>query len=486
MLLLLQKGRSGPVKNLMKFPRLGQKIRLYRSVTLAHLLFLAMAESFTATHQVDRNKQLHNVSSRSQWLLAMQQEADGGAFDSQSQQQQSQSSTDDASSGFTLITPATTSNSMSHPVNGDSGSAPASPSVPRTPPLNRLSTLKELLRLTRPTSTPGILAFFLIGTYLAAYSKTSTSKMQYWNILLTTPSLWATLAALIFVSAGSMVVNDLEDVRLGRDATLQQGYNPYLDTKLLVNGSLSMIAAQRFLFGLYLTTAVTATLVPGHWTRLSILSGVVLTHLYTEYLKPITWVKNLVCALVIGMGPFTSGLAMWELLQQGGLSAARRSVHYTPSILKFLSTHWKLLRVSAVVFCGVFSREVLMDCNDVLSDRRANVRTIPVKHGRKFASRVALTWGSFMAVLVMAGPVREIVKEMSATTLSSNWTMPTMVLQKIAPATVRRLALATTTSILFLRRNWQVVLTDGRDTQAINTAVNEALLTVLVGLASFV
>lgn len=315
---------------------------------------------------------------------------------------------------------------------------------------SRKSTLKQLFWLTRPTSTPGIIAFHLLGCYLACpMTFTTTNYLK----VLQQQSIVATWISLILVSASSMVVNDLDDAMLGRDVH-----------KVSVSlQSLAPAITKRFLRFLYVSIAVVSLTTPGHVTRGLTAMGVAVTWLYTKYLKPVTWLKNVVCAMIISLAPLTSGVATWEYLNQQAAITSTGSWRY------FLVQHAALLRVVAVIFFGVMSREMMMDCNDVPDDRRANVETVPVKYGRYFASKAVMATSMAMAILAMAGPLAECK------------TLATMPL-----AVGRRLALATIASGMFLRRSWKVLRTRGQDKPILDAAVDEALLTVLIGLASFV
>lgn len=120
-----------------------------------------------------------------------------------------------------------------------------------------------------------------------------------------------------------------------------------------------------------------ASCLPSIMTRLSVVVSVMLTFLYTKYLKPTTWAKNLVCAFIIAFSPCASGFTALHYLRD--LDSAKQIVT-VPAL-------WRLF---GVLFAGFLGREILMDCNDVVDDEAAGIRTIPVVHGKPFATKVAL------------------------------------------------------------------------------------------------
>jgi 4-hydroxybenzoate polyprenyltransferase len=137
----------------------------------------------------------------------------------------------------------------------------------------------------------------------------------------------------------------------------------------------------------------------------------------------------------------------------------------------------RLWRLTATLFFGILGREIMMDCNDVENDGRANVLTVPVVHGRRFASGIAFGTTVIMAGLTVGLELLEI-----ATTTRTG----TGILASIPRQAARRLALAGIASALTLRRSWQVYRTHGSDSKAVDKAVDESLVTVAVLLASFV
>jgi 4-hydroxybenzoate polyprenyltransferase len=130
-----------------------------------------------------------------------------------------------------------------------------------------------------------------------------------------------------------------------------------------------------------------------------------------------------------------------------------------------------LLRLFAVVFIGIVGREMTMDINDIEDDEKHGVRTVPVVYGRRFASTIAVLCSLCVLSLGVLGPLHDFV---SLSTTGGR------------EAVVRRLAMAALGGLAQLRRSWQVLETEGRDTDIVDVAVNEGLLTVIIIMASFV
>jgi len=225
-----------------------------------------------------------------------------------------------------------------------------------------LSSIGPLWTLVRPSNFPGIVLFHMLGVHLALSA--SNKSLSYWSTLLQQPSMWLVLAALILTSSTSMVVNDYYDAKLGRD----------VDTdKALAAGKIPLATARRFLRYLYGVALVVTCALPGLSTRLAVLMGLLLTYFYTQSLKPVTWLKNVVCASLIALAPVTSG------------SAALHLVHANPAAAGWqVASVPALWRLTASLFCGILGREIMMDCNDVENDAKAHVQTLPVVHGRRY------------------------------------------------------------------------------------------------------
>jgi len=333
---------------------------------------------------------------------------------------------------------------------------------------------KELFALTRPSSIPGTILFHMLGVFLVLRGTVTTgvTATNYWSLLLKEPTLWLTLLATNLVSASSMVVNDYYDAKLGRDALKHKN-------KALVDESVvSKATAKRFLMNLYAVALVVSTCLPGAPTRLSVVTALIMTYLYTKHLKPVTWVKNAVCASLIALAPWTSGSCAWNLLQSSHTTAAAATT--TTTVLQSVWLEPELCRVFAVLFAGVMGREILMDCNDVEADEAAGIRTVPVVHGRRFAVTVAAASTVVMTVIATVPPLLELIRLWSTST-SAAAAAP---LWSSAP--LRRLLLAGLSSGAYLRNNWRIWKTKGEDETLITKSVDFCLLAVFGLLLSFV
>mmetsp|Transcript_71 Transcript_71/g.319 ORF Transcript_71/g.319 Transcript_71/m.319 type:complete len:496 (-) Transcript_71:181-1668(-) len=329
-----------------------------------------------------------------------------------------------------------------------------------TKPATILSHWRELTLLTRPANFPGICLFHMLGIYLALDRVGQLS--QYKAVLLGDPTMWAVLSGLILTSSTSMVVNDYYDAKLGRDT------DP--SNSSLVSGSLPMYLVRRYLSYLYAATLVCAAFLPGVPARLSVILALMLTFWYTKYLKPVTWLKNVVCATLIAFSPFTSGTAALYRTNNKNLESL--------GTVMGIPTLWRLV---AILFVGFVGREMTMDCNDVQDDAAVGVQTVPVLYGTRFASRFCFLSSTVVSLLSTAFPAVKVGR-LCKTTTAASWT-------NLVASNARvfgRFGLALIGSSLLLRRSWQVLQTEGRNSAINDRAVDEGLVSVLFVLGSFV
>jgi 4-hydroxybenzoate polyprenyltransferase len=323
---------------------------------------------------------------------------------------------------------------------------------------NRLGTL---FHLTRPSNFPSIVMLHMLGIKLALPDSLPASV--YWTMVAATPSMYVVLAALLLTSSTSMIVNDYYDAKLGRDRNRM---------KPLVSGDLPLAVAKRFLGYLYAAALLSVAFLPGIPTRLSVVVGLMMTYWYTQYLKPVTWIKNVTCASLIALSPLTSGSAALHILYNKA------------------SWNWQVLgvprlwRLIVMLFWGILGREILMDCNDVVNDLQANVQTVPVVYGRRFATLVALGATAIASALALSGPLARLIPYFLTPDVST--TMSLRAISKSALGSCRQLALATIGSYIQLRRGWKVYRTEGRDAEATDKAVVDGLISVLFYLASYI
>ena len=198
-----------------------------------------------------------------------------------------------------------------------------------------------------------------------------------------------------------------------------------------------------------------------------------LTFWYTKHLKPMTWIKNVMCASLIALSPFTSGAAALKVASEvGGGPWGSLKVLAVPSL-------WRLV---AMLFFGVCGREVMMDITDLQDDMMNSVRTIPVKYGRRFASAVAMVCYVMGGAWVIGGPTTTLVASMSGA-LSLPQIMPVL---KANAGLARRLLFATLGSSMMIRRGIQVFQTSGEDQRVLDKTIDEAQLAMIVCLLSFI
>jgi 4-hydroxybenzoate polyprenyltransferase len=263
-----------------------------------------------------------------------------------------------------------------------------------------------------------------------------------------------------------MVVNDYYDAKLGRDES---------KPKALVQGTIALVEAKQFVTWQYACALICLCFLPGAPTRVSVQVGLMMTYLYTQHLKPITWIKNVVCAALIAFAPWTSGSSALYLL--------REIKGFQPHVWS-ISSLWRLF---FTLFSGVMGREIMMDCNDAEADAATGVKTVPVVYGRRFASAAALLTTVTMSVIACLSPALDwlqLQRKHSFVVLPVASWRRWMRFWTVAP--LRRLTFAVLGSAILLRRSWQVFRTKGENPDIINTTVDESLYTIVFMLASFV
>jgi 4-hydroxybenzoate polyprenyltransferase len=306
---------------------------------------------------------------------------------------------------------------------------------------------KELIAMARPENLPGVVLFHLLGSCLAyrhfeAIAADSVAVSTSFFQLLSSPSMMITLASLLLVSSTSMLINDYYDYKLGNDSLK-------IDKPLQ---KMPLTVVKNTLMHMYAISLLCATMVPGVPARVAVVSGLMLTFLYTKHVKPKTWAKNALCASLIAVSPLTSGVAAMTVLSNSS------------SNVLFQYINWPLVRLVTLLFVGIMGREISMDINDTEDDLVHSVRTVPVVYGRPYASHVAWIGSLIVAALAVTGPALE---SMDTST------------------TIRRASLAGMGSILQMRRYWTVAQSKGLDSHAIDIAVDEGLLSMILLLASF-
>lgn len=232
---------------------------------------------------------------------------------------------------------------------------------------------------------------------------------------------------------------------------------------------MTMRVVKQFLNYIYAILALCMTVVPGVAARLMVVIGNMLTFWYTKHIKPVTWWKNVVCASIMGISPATS-------------AAAAFSLSSTQNSFRVFGVS-ALSRLVVALFVGFTGREILMDINDVDDDKSHNVRTVPVSHGQKFASKVALACTAAMSVCTITGPICKLSQSLGS---NFSWEALLSTLRSSPGGGTRQLILALLGCLPMLYRAWEVYKTDGEDRARVDQAVDEGKLTFMFILASFI
>ncbi|CAB9516039.1 Digeranylgeranylglyceryl phosphate synthase [Seminavis robusta] len=325
--------------------------------------------------------------------------------------------------------------------------------------------LGPLLQLTRPANFPGVVLLHFLGGYLALQN--SGQSNLFIRTMLQSPFMYVVLGALLLTSSTSMLVNDYYDFKLKRDS--QKLSSP------LVSGQLTLSIVRTFLTDLYAMALLCVAFVPGIPARISVVTALMLTFWYTRHIKPMTWYKNVMCGVLIALSPFTSGSAALKVASEVGSGPwGGIRVLAVPSL-------WRLV---AMLFFGVTGREVMMDIVDLQDDKMNRVRTIPVTYGRHFASAVGMVAYLLSGLVVVGGPVAQLVTQIAGKTMSLS-TIKALFLANTDGLT-RRLIFGSLGAIMLARRGIQVFRTKGEDAQVLDRTIEEAQLAMVICLVSFV
>jgi len=355
-----------------------------------------------------------------------------------------------------------------------------------------LSSIGPLMKMTRPGNFVGVVCFYLLGIYC---SLSSLNLANTKNLIHTVfrPSMLATLLSLMLICSTSMIVNDYYDGKSGLDSYKisnplsdasrpTQGHHTNQNTKQaykpLASGEVSYPVTKRFLTYLYASLMISATILPGITARLSVILASMLTYWYTQHLKPKTWLKNLTCAALIALAPFTSASAALHLLTNASLSGAQG-----------LSMTWHQMgTLTLALFSGVMGREIMMDIVDCEADKAASVVTVPVKYGRRFASKVVLGCMVGTSLLITFGPLVQLLTMETSmkVLLKSGGGGLVMTAAGLKLPAIRRLGLALTASFWFIARAYQVQRTEGRDENLMDRTIEDSKVGVLLILTSFI
>ena len=230
--------------------------------------------------------------------------------------------------------------------------------------------LPALLRMARPNTIPmgaglvglgGYGARRAAGTAGAAAATTAGAAAHAPGPV--AARLLLSVLLTVIVTSGSMLINDFYDHRDGVDTPLTKPGRP------LVTGEVRPASVKLVLKWAYAAHLTLLCLVDSALVRLWILANTLLTYLYSVHLKPLTGVKNAVCAAIVAMAIGLGALAV------GDAGAAS------------LGAVW---RPVAAAFGLIFHREMVMDIKDREGDTLAGVRTVAVAFGARRALLLSL------------------------------------------------------------------------------------------------
>ena len=247
-------------------------------------------------------------------------------------------------------------------------------SPPLMPPPRTLSDeVPGLLKMARLNTVPMGAGLVALGAYGARATSLGTSALLAARL-----ALGSVLT--IIVTTGSMLINDYHDHKLGVDNEKTKPGRP------LVTGQVRPESVKLVLKWAYALHLTLLCLVDTPGMRLWVLGNTLLTYLYSVHLKPITGLKNFVCATIVSLAVGLGALAM------GGGGASVKAV-------------W---RPMAAVGGLIWHREIVMDIKDLDGDKLAGVRTLPVAFGAKRAlllSLFPLSLATIAAATGVGGPL---------------------------------------------------------------------------------
>ena len=132
------------------------------------------------------------------------------------------------------------------------------------------------------------------------------------------------------------------------------------------------------------------------------------------------------------------------------------------------------------------SREILMDITDCEGDAQAGITTVPVKHGKKTASGVALVCSLISAISACSASLIPWIRTLAVSGESFTAFKTISGLASIVKTSVaRKVILSVAGSTMLLLRTFSVWKTNGEDSNLAERAIRESLFSVLFVLASF-
>jgi len=229
-------------------------------------------------------------------------------------------------------------------------------------PLIRTSEIPGLIQSARLNTIPMGTGLVALGAYGARHVSPSSS--------LPIGRLVLGMMLTAITTSGSMLINDYYDHRDGID-------NPQTKpNRALVTGAVRPSAVKLVLKYAYALHLTLLCLIDSTFMRLFVLANTLLTYLYSVHLKPITGVKNLICATIVSMAVGLGAVSWGPLPTSSGGGTAEA-----------LKLVWKPIVAVAGL---IWHREIMMDIKDCEGDASVGVQTLPVAFGRRTAYHLSL------------------------------------------------------------------------------------------------
>lgn len=238
-------------------------------------------------------------------------------------------------------------NNDSTTANAEAGVAMLESTTTTTPRTTMAAQAKAIFQMCRPKNLPACVLIHVVALRIIQAAVASDSSL---SALFFSPGVLATLSALLLITSVSMLLNDYYDSKSGVDME-NEGIG---EDKPLVTGVLPR-AVVRQVITLMCIAIITSTFnVPSNAAKFGIVASGVAVYYYTEYIKPITWVKNICCATLIAASPIVSALAAFQQLVRDNKAAA--TLDATALV--------PLGRMVLSMFSWSMSREIVMDIRD--------------------------------------------------------------------------------------------------------------------------
>lgn len=201
--------------------------------------------------------------------------------------------------------------------------------------------LKHYYKLTRPVSIPYEFGLPLVGGYL------TTSDIN----VFTDPMVLFIGLLSVLIGSNSMIINDYFDYRSRVD---KSDINKVLNQKFVKAEEVLHISYILSMISFYLINIF----IDNNLVRFILSNAIVFSYIYTPFLKPITFVKNISASLVV-----TQSLTISSLI-------VNRQIR-------------SIMPVAFYLFNMIMWQELQLDILDIEQDRKTNIKTIPVVYGKR-------------------------------------------------------------------------------------------------------